>query len=47
MLEITEMLRHHEPLVKAMSFVGQGSVSRGGRGISQKEQLRVWKRLFL
>ncbi|XP_064098782.1 Fanconi anemia group M protein homolog isoform X2 [Macrobrachium nipponense] len=42
-LEITEMLHHHEPLVKAMSFVGQGTVARGSRGISQKEQLRVVK----
>lgn len=42
MVEITEMLQHHEPLVKAMSFVGQSNTGRGGgRGYSQKEQMKV------
>ncbi|XP_042855878.1 Fanconi anemia group M protein-like isoform X2 [Penaeus japonicus] len=42
-LEITEMLQHHYPLVKAMSFVGQSTVAHGGRGFTQKEQLKVVK----
>ncbi|KAK3869546.1 hypothetical protein Pcinc_025153 [Petrolisthes cinctipes] len=39
--EITGMLTHHHPLVKAMSFVGQSKGARSGRGFSQKEQLQV------
>lgn len=35
------MLQHHYPLVKAMSFVGQSTVAHGGRGFTQKEQLKV------
>lgn len=42
-LEITELLQYYHPLVKAMSFIGQSSVARGGRGFSQKEQLKVVK----
>ncbi|KAK4304795.1 hypothetical protein Pmani_023272 [Petrolisthes manimaculis] len=39
--EITGMLTHHHPLVKAMSFMGQSKGARSGRGFSQKEQLQV------
>ncbi|KAK7024488.1 hypothetical protein SK128_010800, partial [Halocaridina rubra] len=37
------MLRHHQPLVKPMSFIGQGSGKRERKGITQKEQLMVVK----
>ena len=40
------MLKCHEPLVKPMSFVGQSTVARGGRGFSQKEQLKVFYFFF-
>lgn len=43
--EITAVLSRHEPLVKVMSFIGQGSKegtnSKSNRGLSQKEQLEV------
>lgn len=43
--EITAVLTKHEPMVKVMSFIGQGSKESAGgkrsRGLSQKEQLEV------
>eukprot|EP00112_Aurelia_sp_Birch-Aquarium-sp1_P016270 Seg3676.1 transcript_id=Seg3676.1/GoldUCD/mRNA.D3Y31 product="Fanconi anemia group M protein" protein_id=Seg3676.1/GoldUCD/D3Y31 len=39
--EITAVLNKHQPLVKVMSFVGQGGSGKGKRGLSQKEQLEV------
>ncbi|KAJ3221052.1 hypothetical protein HK099_003808, partial [Clydaea vesicula] len=39
--EIKEVLSKHEPLIKIMSFVGQSSGKRSGKGFSQKEQLEV------
>ena len=41
--EITAVLNKHQPLVKVMSFVGQGGSGKGKRGLSQKEQLEVRK----
>jgi hypothetical protein len=41
--EITNMLKQHEPLVKAMSFIGQSSSGKAMKGFTQKEQLKVWK----
>ncbi|TRY83570.1 hypothetical protein DNTS_016277 [Danionella cerebrum] len=42
--EITEMLKRHQPLLRVMSFMGQAAGGRGGRGFTQKEQLRVVRR---
>ncbi|CAG0880831.1 unnamed protein product [Darwinula stevensoni] len=44
--EITEMLSHYRPLVKAMSFVGHsgGAGGKGPKGFSQKEQMMVVKK---
>lgn len=39
--EITNMLRRHEPKVKAMSFIGQSSAGKATKGFTQKEQLKV------
>lgn len=40
-LEITELLQQHEPLVKVMSFIGQSSNGKSTKGFTQKEQLKV------
>lgn len=40
-LEITELLQQHEPLVKVMSFIGQSSNGKSMKGFTQKEQLKV------
>nr|XP_011437583.2 Fanconi anemia group M protein [Crassostrea gigas] len=42
--EITNMLRRHEPKVKAMSFIGQSSAGKATKGFTQKEQLKVMKK---
>ncbi|XP_048736157.2 Fanconi anemia group M protein-like isoform X2 [Ostrea edulis] len=42
--EITNMLKQHEPRVKAMSFIGQSSAGKGMKGFTQKEQLKVMKK---
>ncbi|KAK7103442.1 hypothetical protein V1264_018337 [Littorina saxatilis] len=39
--EITAMLQQHEPQVKVMSFIGQSSVGKATKGLTQKEQLKV------
>ena len=43
--EITAVLSRHEPLVKCMSFIGQGSKetcnNKSTKGLSQKEQIEV------
>lgn len=43
--EITAVLSRHEPLVKCMSFIGQGSKdccdNKPRKGLSQKEQIEV------
>ena len=43
--EITAILSRHEPLVKCMSFIGQGSKdganNKTNKGLSQKEQIEV------
>lgn len=43
--EISAVLGKHEPLVKAMPFIGQGSkegaTGKNNRGLSQKEQIEV------
>lgn len=45
--EITAVLSRHEPLVKCMSFIGQGSKdscdNKSTKGLSQKEQIKVTK----
>ncbi len=45
--EITSILNKHQPLVKVMSFVGQGGSSKGKKGLTQKEQLEVLFSSFL
>lgn len=48
--EIAAVLSKHEPLVKAMPFIGQGSkegtTGKNHRGLSQKEQIEVKKSFF-
>ena len=39
--EITDMLKQHRPMVKAMSFIGQSSAGKATKGFTQKEQLKV------
>lgn len=43
--EITALLNKHEPLVRVMSFIGQGSKEgmkgKNTKGLSQKEQIEV------
>ena len=44
--EITSVLTKHEPIVKVMSFIGQGSKEsstsgKSNKGLTQKEQLEV------
>ncbi|KAK3091417.1 hypothetical protein FSP39_019739 [Pinctada imbricata] len=41
--EITDMLKQHRPMVKAMSFIGQSSAGKATKGFTQKEQLKVMK----
>eukprot|EP00111_Clytia_hemisphaerica_P002682 TCONS_00007586-protein len=46
--EITAVLSRHEPLVKCMSFIGQGSKdgvnNKTNKGLSQKEQIEILRR---
>ncbi|XP_073433877.1 Fanconi anemia group M protein isoform X2 [Dendrobates tinctorius] len=42
--EIAEMLNHHQPIVRVMTFVGHSSTGKGVKGFTQKEQLEVVKR---
>lgn len=48
--EITATLSRHEPLVKCMSFIGQGSKdscdNKSTKGLSQKEQIEVLNTLL-
>jgi Fanconi anemia group M protein len=39
--EITDMLSHHSPLIKAMSFVGHSAGKSSSKGLTQKEQTQV------
>ena len=49
--EITAVLSRHEPLVKCMSFIGQGSKegnnNKTTKGLSQKEQVEVILNQFI
>lgn len=46
--EITALLNKHEPLVRVMSFIGQGSKEgmkgKNTKGLSQKEQIEILER---
>ncbi|XP_068582447.1 Fanconi anemia group M protein [Cebidichthys violaceus] len=42
--EIADMLNHHAPLIRVMTFMGQASAGKGVRGFTQKEQLEVVSR---
>lgn len=39
--EVMEALRHEEPLIRAVPFIGQGTDKNGKKGYGQKEQLDV------
>ncbi|XP_029316966.1 Fanconi anemia group M protein isoform X2 [Cottoperca gobio] len=39
--EIADMLNHHAPLIRVMTFMGQASAGKGVKGFTQKEQLEV------
>lgn len=45
--EITDILKQHDPMVKAMSFIGQSSTGKATKGFTQKEQLKVRTSLTL
>ncbi|KAM6917402.1 Fanconi anemia group M protein [Lycodopsis pacificus] len=42
--EIADMLNHHAPLIRVMTFMGQASAGKGVKGFTQKEQLEVVSR---
>ncbi|XP_034087634.1 Fanconi anemia group M protein isoform X2 [Gymnodraco acuticeps] len=42
--EIADMLKHHAPLIRVMTFMGQASAGKGVKGFTQKEQLEVMSR---
>ncbi|KAK1894430.1 Fanconi anemia group M protein [Dissostichus eleginoides] len=42
--EIADMLNHHAPLIRVMTFMGQASAGKGVKGFTQKEQLEVMSR---
>ncbi|KAJ3083897.1 hypothetical protein HK102_000838, partial [Quaeritorhiza haematococci] len=39
--EIVKMLSEHSPMIRVMSFVGQSSGKKSGKGFTQKEQIQV------
>ncbi|KAM8917528.1 Fanconi anemia group M protein isoform 2-T2 [Spinachia spinachia] len=39
--EIADMLNHHAPLIRVMTFMGQASTGKAVKGFTQKEQLEV------
>ncbi|THH27023.1 hypothetical protein EUX98_g7162 [Antrodiella citrinella] len=39
--DLTEMLNQHNPLIRAVRFIGQGTDKQGRKGYSQKEQMDV------
>jgi len=45
--QIVEMLNEEQPLIRAHKFIGQGADKRGGKGVTQKEQLEVHFTIFL
>ncbi|XP_037342518.2 Fanconi anemia group M protein [Pungitius pungitius] len=42
--EIADMLNHHVPLIRVMTFMGQASTGKAVKGFTQKEQLEVVRR---
>ncbi|XP_078592981.1 Fanconi anemia group M protein-like isoform X1 [Branchiostoma floridae x Branchiostoma japonicum] len=42
--EIADILNHHRPLVRVMTFIGQASTGKVKKGFTQKEQLAVMKK---
>ena len=43
--ELVELLDEQRPLIRATRFVGQGNDKQGNKGIKQKEQLEVSRRI--
>ena len=39
--EVMEVLKHEQPLIRAVPFIGQGIDKNGKKGYGQKEQLEV------
>jgi ATP-dependent DNA helicase MPH1 len=39
--QIVQMLNEEQPIIRAHKFIGQGTDKRGGKGVTQKEQLEV------
>lgn len=39
--EIVEMLDEQQPMIRAHKFIGQGTDKRGGKGVTQKQQIAV------
>lgn len=39
--QIVEMLNEEQPMIRAHKFIGQGTDKRGGKGVTQREQLEV------
>ncbi|EMD36709.1 hypothetical protein CERSUDRAFT_123790 [Gelatoporia subvermispora B] len=42
--EVVELLSHHNPLIRATRFIGQGTDTKGRKGHTQKEQLEIIKK---
>ncbi|TCD67543.1 3'-5' DNA helicase [Steccherinum ochraceum] len=42
--ELVEMLNEHQPLIRAVRFIGQGTDKQGRKGYAQKEQMEVIKK---
>lgn len=39
--EVVEFLKHEEPMIRPVPFIGQGTDKSGKKGYGQKEQLAV------
>ena len=39
--ELVDMLNEHQPLIRAVRFIGQGTDKQGRKGYAQKEQMEV------
>src|SRR5258708_27951799 len=45
--QIVKLLNDEQPMIRAHKFIGQGTDKRGGKGVTQKEQLEVRVLYFL
>lgn len=44
--DIVETLAEHKPMIRPMKFIGQGTDKQGRKGLKQREQLAVSRRLY-